>query len=366
MKRKGNFLWVVRGGCGFIIIFVAVLCISARFPKCFSNAETAVLTAASFTLSDGTVGIPDDETEETRETESDDTTPTEEKVNKADTDYQEETVERNWDDYYNTYSSHEGEEQYVVTEKNLTGYGTKYENFYVQNKTDYDLDIGEMLKAPLGFEMEDTDEIQVLIMHTHTCESYLDADEGIFYESFYPRTTNNLFNVTQVGDAIEQSLKENGIGVIHDKTIHDYPSYNGSYDRSLETIYSYIKKYPKIKVVLDIHRDSLGTETDKTKPTFTYNGKKGAQIMIMSGYDDGTLELPDWNYNLRFALRLQQKTETMFPGMTRPLNFGYFNYNMNVNTGSLLVEFGTDANTLDEAVYSGKLFGQSLSKVLQS
>lgn len=365
MKRKGKFLWGIRGVCGFIIVLVATLCIFTRFPKCFTNTETALLTAAAFTLSDGTVGIPEDETEETKNTVSD-TKPTEEKINETDTESTNEKAERNWDDYYNTYASHEGEEKYIVTEKNLTGYGTRYENFYVQNKTDYNLNIKEMLSAPLGFEMEDTDDVQVLIMHTHTCESYLDADEGIFYESFYPRTTNNLFNVTQVGNAIEQSLKENGIGVIHDKTIHDYPSYNGSYDRSLDTIYSYIEKYPKIKVVLDIHRDSLGTETNKTKPTFTYNGKKGAQIMIMSGYDDGTLDLPEWNYNLRFALRLQQQTETMFPGMTRPLNFGYFNYNMNVNTGSLLVEFGTDANTLDEAVYSGKLFGQSLAKVLQS
>lgn len=370
MKRKGKILWGIRGAGGFLVVFVAVLCIFTRLPQCFTDSETAVLTAAAFTLSDGTVGYPEDETEEVKENVSEDTTPhkekSEETKTKSETETEKEKKERNWNDYYNTYASHEGEAQYIVTEKNLTGYGTKYNNFYVQNKTDYSLNIGEMLNAPLGFDIENTDEVQVLIMHTHTCESYLDADEGIFYESFYPRTTNNLFNVTQVGDAIEQSLKENGIGVIHDKTIHDYPSYNGSYDRSLDTINSYLEKYPKIKVIFDIHRDSLGTETNKTKPTFTYNGKKGAQIMIMSGYDDGSLDFPDWNYNLRFALRLQQQTETMFPGMTRPLNFGYFCYNMRVNTGSLLVEFGTDTNTLDEAVYSGKLFGQSLAKVLQS
>lgn len=365
MKSKGRFLFGLKSVFTAFIIIVAVACVVVRVPQCFKSADTAVLTAAAFTLSDGTVGYSDDTQNETSPTESN-TKPKDNLQQTEKTDVLYEKVTRNWDDYYNTYASHDGEEKYTITEKNLTGYGTLYDNFYVQNKTDYSLDIESILNAPLGFEMEDTNDVQVLIMHTHTCESYMDADEGYFYESFYPRSTDNLFNVTQVGDAIEEVLKEKGIGVVHDKTLHDYPSYNGSYDRSRETINSYLEKYPKIKVILDIHRDSLGSETNKTKPTFTYNGKKGAQIMIMSGYDDGTLNFPDWNYNLRFALKLQKETETMYPGMTRPLNFGYFDYNMNINTGSLLVEFGTDANTLDEAVYSGKLFGNSLAKVLQS
>lgn len=365
MKRKGKAAAFVKCSCGFLIVLFAVFCIFVRLPQCFSDSDTAVLTAAAFTLSDGTVKAQTDDTNPTEKTETP-TQPKEEKVDKVISTEPEEEIKRDWDDYYNTYASHENEEKYTVTEKHFDGDGTEYNGFYVLNKTDYDLDIEQMLNLPLGFEMKDTKDIQVLIMHTHTCESYLDADEGYFYESFYPRSTDNRFNITQVGDAIEKSLKENGVGVIHDKTIHDYPSYNGSYDRSLDTINSYIEKYPEIKVVLDIHRDSLGSETNKVKPTFTYEGKKAAQIMIMSGYDDGSLDLPDWNYNLRFALRLQNQTESMYPGMTRPLNFGYFNYNMNVNTGSLLVEFGTDANTLDEAVYSGKLFGQSLAKVLQS
>lgn len=348
-----------------MVITAAVFCIAARFPQCFSDEDTAVLTAAAFTLSDGTVKPGTEETSPAQQ-ESSASAMGEEKVNIAENTESSQLSALEWGDYYNTYASHEGEKKYDITEKNYTGYGTQYENFFVENKTDYDLNIGEMLTLPLGFETEKTEEPQVLIMHTHTCESYLDADEGYFFESYYPRCTDSRFNVTRVGAAIADSLQEQGVGAIHDATIHDYPSYNGSYDRSLETIYSYIEEYPSIKVVLDIHRDSLGSETNKIKPAFTYKGKKGAQIMILAGCDDGTLDFPDWNYNLRFALRLQKQTETMFPGMTRPLDFGYFSYNMSVNTGSLLVEIGTDANTLEEAVYSGKLFGQSLAKVLQS
>lgn len=367
MKKRGRFTTVLKCFTAAVTVCAAIGCVCIRLPQCFSSTDRAVLTAAAFTLSDGKIqGGTEKNTE--AGTNAQEETAASSAAETAPVDEEEETVSRNWDDYYNSYGDHEGEEKYTVTERQYTEGGTQYENFYVKNKTDYALDIGEMLRAPLGFEMDKKPEkIQVLIMHTHTCESYLDADVGYFFDSFYPRSTDNNFNVTQVGEAITQELKKAGIGVIHDTTTHDYPSYNGSYDRSLETIQSYLEKYPDIKVVLDIHRDAIGTETNKIKPTFTYNGKKGAQIMIMAGYDeDGSLDFPQWNYNLRFALRLQSTTETMFPGMTRPMDFGNFAYNMNVNTGSLLVEFGTDGNTLDEAIYSGKLFGQSMAKVLQS
>ena len=39
-------------------------------------------------------------------------------------------------------------------------------------------------------------------------------------------------------------------------------------------------------------------------------------------------------------------------------------YNMYLTHGSLLIEVGTDANTLDEAVYSGSLLGDVLVDVL--
>ena len=88
--------------------------------------------------------------------------------------------------------------------------------------------------------------------------------------------------------------------------------------------------------------------------------------MIMSGYDPtGAYGFSHWEYNLRFALRLQQTAETLYPGMTRPLYFGDFAYNMSINTGSLLIEVGTDVNTLDEAVYSGELLGEVLAQVLK-
>lgn len=262
-----------------------------------------------------------------------------------------------------------GETAYPVFETNIGASGTIYENISVKNTTGSEIDIASLLSRDLGFQIDDSSEVQVLIVHTHATEGYMAYDNGTYHESFSPRNTDNTQNVCAVGEAIAAELSRQGIGVINDTTQHDNPSYSGAYDRSLETINSYLEKYPNIKVILDIHRDSIGYggEQGKTKPTFTFDGKKAAQIMIMSGYDgNGEYGFPFWEENLVFALKLQKTAEDMFPGMTRPLYFGDFAYNMNVNNGSLLIEIGTDMNTLDEAKYSGELLGKVLAKVLQS
>lgn len=164
---------------------------------------------------------------------------------------------------------------YPVIEKQFGEDGITYDNFCVKNYTDFSLDIATELKRGLPFKIEKNHQVQVLIFHTHTCESYLKSDTGYYPSDYYPRTTNNKENVTAVGDEIEKQLKKAGIGVIHDKTKHDYPSYNGGYDRSYNTIQKYMEKYKGIKVVLDIHRDAIGDDTTgKVKPTFKYKGKR--------------------------------------------------------------------------------------------
>lgn len=258
---------------------------------------------------------------------------------------------------------------YPVIEKQFLQDDLVYDNISVKNGTDFDLDIGSELKNKLGFKIEKNHQVQVLIFHTHACESYLKEDTGYYDSQYYPRSTNNKENVTSVGDEIESQLKKAGIGVIHDKTQHDYPSYNGSYDRSYETIMKYMNRYKGIKVVIDVHRDALGEggEAGKVKPVFTYKGKKCAQVMIMTGYEyEGGGDFPFWRDNLDFALKLQKTAEDMYPGITRPLEFGEYTYNLNVCNGGLLIEFGTDANTLSEAKRSGKMMGKALTKVLQN
>lgn len=362
--KKSKVCNFFRCFVGFAVVCLGVVCVVLRVPQCVENKEDAVIVAAALTLSKGSYEFenPDKKVKpvksekSVRETEK--VNETTEEIRPVVTDFPE--------DYYNTFADHSDYEKFPVYEELYTGVGDKYENFFVKNATDYDLDIGATLKKELGFKFQDSKKVQVLIYHTHTGESYLDKDVGYYYSDYYPRTTDNNLNVVRVGEEIVAELESAGIGVIHDKTVHD-TTYNGSYQRSRETVMKNLEKYPDIKVTIDIHRDSIGTDTYKMKPTFTYNGKKGAQIMIMTGYDpEGYYDFPDWEKNLRFALRLHQKCESKYGGMTRPLYFGNFAYNMNINSGSLLIEMGADSNTLEEAVYSGKLLGKALSEVLQN
>lgn len=356
--RKGRIKKLISAGVSVLLVTLAVVCVGTRAPEFMSGDKTALM-AAALTMSKG--NMPTEQPE--KKTQK----PIKKQKAKKASVTETEPVSSNFpSSYYNTFADHGDAVRYPVYTKLITGYAESYDDFYVENNTSYDLDIGETLESKLGFEFEDTDDVQVLIYHTHTSESYLDCDAGYYYSDFYPRTSDERYNVTRVGEAIAEQLRGKGIGVAHDTTVHD-SAYNGSYERSAETVYRNLEKYPKIKVTLDIHRDSIGADDYKVKPTFTYNGKKAAQIMIMSGYDeDGSYGFPEWKKNLGFALKLQKTCEDNFAGMTRPLDFGDFVYNMNINTGSLLIEVGTDSNTLDEAVYSGKLLGKALAQVLQN
>ena len=237
----------------------------------------------------------------------------------------------------------------------------------VNNKTFWSNDdlYNESLCLP-NFTISNTSEPQVLIYHTHTTESFEPYVREHYDTSFNYRTTDETKNIVMVGDAIQAELEAKGIGVIHARTIHDYPSYNGSYDRSRETIVPILEEYPSIKVVLDIHRDAISGDGFIYQPYAEIDGKEAAQIMIISGCDDGTLGMPEYIKNFHFACRLQQQIESDYEGLTRPILFDYRHYNQDLTTGSLLIEVGSHGNTLEQVQYSGQLIGRSLAELLLS
>ncbi len=237
----------------------------------------------------------------------------------------------------------------------------------VNNKTEISNEtlINESRYLP-NFTITDTDEPQVLIYHTHTTESFEPYVRDHADAAFNYRSTDETKNVVMIGNAIQAELEAKGIGVIHAVTIHDYPSYNGSYSRSRETILPILEQYPTIKVALDIHRDAVSTDTEVYQPYIEIDGKEAAQVMIISGCDDGTLDMPDYMKNFHFACNLQNQIETDNPGLTRPILFDYRHYNQDLTTGSLLIEVGSHGNTLDQVQYSGQLIGRSLAELLLS
>lgn len=237
----------------------------------------------------------------------------------------------------------------------------------VKNVNKTDIDIESILKEKIDLSVS-KDKPSVLIFHTHTTETYQILDRGFYETNFKTRTKDSAQNMLRVGVAICQEIEALGYSVIHDTEIHDL-SYNGAYAHSLKKVEEYLKKYPTIQIVLDIHRDAIQqNDGTKIKPTATIQGKKAAQIMIISGCQEkgNPIEgFPDWRYNLTFAVHLQNKLETMFQGITRPLYFCPRKYNMNVSHCSLLVEVGSDANTLEEAVYTGKCLGVALGEIMK-
>ena len=228
-------------------------------------------------------------------------------------------------------------------------------------------EVAEAASAPLPFNIEvGSAEPQVLIMHTHATESYELEDLGWFDPEYTCRRTDTSLNMVAVGAAIAEQLNAAGIVTLQDATLHDYPSYNGSYERSNATVRSYLEKYPSIKVVLDVHRDAIETESgSRYAPVCTVDGRQAAQVMIICGCDNGTtVQLPGWRQNLRFAAAWERSMEGMYPGFTRPVLFSYRFYNQDLTTGSLLIEIGGHGNNLNEALYAGQLAAKGLAAAL--
>ncbi len=247
------------------------------------------------------------------------------------------------------------------------GVTDSYGKVRVKNTNKTDIDIKGKLNEKLDLSIE-KDEPAVLVYHTHTTETYQILDRDFYAVGALTRTSKEELNMIRVGKALCEELERAGYKTIHVTDIHDNP-YSGAYSRSRKTVEEYLKKYPSIQITLDIHRDAIHrSDGTKVAPTAEINGKKAAQIMIISGCQEegnGITNLPDWEYNLAFALQLQQSLENNFEGITRPLYFCPRSYNMNMTHCSLLIEMGSDANTLEEAVYSGKCLGVALSDILK-
>lgn len=257
----------------------------------------------------------------------------------------------------------------ATTEQPYLGGGTILScgKVQLQNKIPdsfYSPDIKALLKEGTDLCIEDKSKPSILIYHSHTTEAYSILDVGYYIDSD-SRSKNPDRNMVRVGDDMTVYLEKAGFNVIHDRTIHDI-DYNSSYDSSRATIEKYLEKYPSIEITIDVHRDDITFE-DKTKvkPTAKIAGKKAARMMIIAGCQYNRVKnFPGWEDNLRFDLQIQKKLAATYPDLMRPVMLSERKYNMFETPYSFLVEIGTDANTLDEACYSARLFGKALGDML--
>ena len=255
------------------------------------------------------------------------------------------------------------EEFFSSKESNIV---LKKDACYVKNMTHLDADaVKDIMLSPVSFKAEkNSSRPQILIMHTHTTESYVPYADAPFDPNYSFRNTDTNLNMAAVGAVMTKTLNDLGYNTIQDITLHDFPSYNGSYDKSKVTVKSYLEKYPSIKIVLDIHRDAVERNGTLINPVVTIGGTKYAQIMIISGADNGYMHMPNYKENLKFATAVQNSIAKTYPGLARPILFDYRNYNQQLTTGSILVEVGTHGSTLTQAKNSARAFAISLAKSL--
>ena len=257
-----------------------------------------------------------------------------------------------------------------TSEDNYTGGGTivTFGNVQVQSKIPdsfYKLDIEDLLNKKASLEITDMSKPTILIYHSHTTECFTLLDVGYYTESTDLKTKDSDRNMVRVGDEICRVLESRGFKVIHDTEIHDL-SYNEAYASSRKSVNEYLEKYPSIDITIDVHRDSITyNDGTKVKPTAVIDGKKAAKMMIISGCEYGSISnYPNWECNLRFSTAVVNRANEMYPGLMRPILFSERKYNLDLTKNSILLEIGTEANTLDEACYSGRLFANALADML--
>ena len=220
-------------------------------------------------------------------------------------------------------------------------------------------DKGALIEQPLQWDLTAA-EPTVLILHTHTTESYTKAKGETYEETAAFRTLDEAYNMVSVGDHLAQLLTDGGVTVIHDRELHDYPSYNGSYNHARKAMERNLKENPSICLVLDLHRDASGDVQNQMRTKATVDGAAAAQIMFVVGTNGTGLKHPDWKENLALALKLQVQMERLAPGICRKLNLRGQRFNQDQSPGALLVEVGAAGNTREEALRAVEVLAQAI------
>lgn len=242
----------------------------------------------------------------------------------------------------------------VIPNKVKPNYNTEFNNIKINNSTDYEL-TDELLNLD-GVEINKN---KVIIYHTHTCESYTPTEQYWYEGTGNFRTTDLDYSVVRVGEELKSQLESYGCEVIHDKTLHDYPAYNGSYSRSLKTVQNIINENKDVDIVIDLHRDAIADSS--YAPKVKIGEELVSQLLFVIGTDKANPEHTSWSQNLKFAVKAQTKSNSLYPGLFKPIILRNSTYNQNVAKAACIIEVGATGNTLEESMNSMKY----LAKVLQ-
>ena len=209
-----------------------------------------------------------------------------------------------------------------------------YGSVKIKNESRYIL-TDEMMAPFIDFNNKQ----DILIFHTHTCESYTQTPNHEYIATGNYRTTDQENSIVHVGDVLTDLLRAKGYNVRHNKTYHDYPAYTGSYNRSYKTVSNELSNGDWTEFVIDLHRDAIGNGNDYG-PCVKINDEQVAQLMFVIGTDGGGLEHPNWLNNFKLAVKIQEKANELYPGLFRPIILRNSRYNQNLASGACIIEVG--------------------------
>ena len=225
----------------------------------------------------------------------------------------------------------------------------------IKNETSFALD-NSILENGTNINKEN-----ILIFHTHTCESYTPSEQYQYQQTGNFRTTDLNYSIARVGTELASFLSNYGFNVIHNKAFHDYPAYSGSYTRSLATVENVLKSNSS-DIIIDLHRDAIGSKSNYD-PSVKIGEDIAAQLMFVIGTNGGGLYHPNWQSNLKFAIELQQKANEMYPGLFKPMIVRNSRYNQHLGSAACIIEVGATGNTLEQCLNSMKYLAKVLSEL---
>lgn len=234
------------------------------------------------------------------------------------------------------------------------------ENLYIVNAstkmTSEEFDAEYFISRDLS--VEKTDAPQILIFHTHASEGFSDSRPGEAEDT-----------VRGAGALLADILREKyGYQVLHDTTVFDMKNgkdnRNYAYNEALEHLEELLKQYPSIEVMIDLHRDA------GSRRVVTINGKPTAKVMLFNGLCRNTqgklTYLPNKNLkdNLAFSFQMKLIGDELYPGLMNRIFLKDYRYNMHLMERYLLIELGTEQNTVEEAKNAMEPLADVLNQVL--
>lgn len=258
------------------------------------------------------------------------------------------------------------EPQEPETQESQDYYIDLAESMHINDQTSKFYQLWQLLQNPIDLEIEaNTNQPEILIVHTHGTESFANDDNYDYEATDDRRSTDKDLSIAVVAKTLAQNLNEYGIATVYCDEYHDYPEYNGSYDRSLESIESYLETYPTIKMVIDVHRDAIISASGQhTYTTVDIDGAECSQIMMVIGTNEGGLTHNDWIDNFNNAVNLQTYINEVDNGLMKDINLRPSRFNQHATSGSMLIEVGTSGNTLTQALNAIEVFSKDLAEYL--